>query len=122
MGLTGLHSTYTGGGAAKFHADVGLPADAVITKFEVLAGDNSPSGAVVAKFGYRVFATSNGVITLSTLTSNNSPFGEVMSETLNLAVGPDRSYFVDVDIDNVTAAGQEVIFSGVRITYETTTL
>jgi hypothetical protein len=45
-----------------------------------------------------------------------------MSETLNTAVGDDRSYFVDVDIDNVTAAGQEVIFGGIRVTYETTTL
>ena len=122
LGMTGLHSTYTGGGPAKFHADVSLPADAVITQFEVMAGDNSGSGAVTAKFGYRVFGTSNGVITLSTLTSTNSPFGEVMSDTLNTVVGNDRSYFVDVDIDNVTTAGQEVMFAGLRVTYETTSL
>jgi hypothetical protein len=122
LGMTGLHSTYSGGGPAKFHADVSLPADAVITQFEVMAGDNTPSGAVVAKLGLRLFGTSNGVITLSTLTSSNSPYAEVMSETLNTAVGDDRSYFVDVDIDNVTTPGQEVIFAGIRVTYETTTL
>ncbi len=121
LGLTGLQSTYTGGGPAKFHADVLLPSDAVVTQFEVLAGDNSV-GAVTAKFGYRAFGTSNGVITLSNLTSNNSPFAEILSDSLSHAVGNNRSYFVDVDIDNVTTAGQEVIFAGIKITYETTTL
>jgi len=122
LGLTGLHSTYSGGGPAKFHADVDLPADAVITKFEVMAGDNSGSGSVVAKLGFRVFGTSNGVINLSTLTSSNSPYAEVIIDALNAAVGNDRSYFIDVEIDNVTTPGQDVIFAGVRITYETTVL
>lgn len=122
LGITGLHSTYTGGGPAKFHADVSLPVDAVITEVAVIAGDNTPSGAITSKFGYRVFGTSNGVITLSTLTSNNSPFGEVLTDSLNHTVGNNRSYFLDVDVDNVTTAGQEVIFGGVRITYETSIL
>ena len=41
---------------------------------------------------------------------------------MNAAVGNDRSYFIDVEIDNVKTSGQEVIFAGVWITYETTIL
>ena len=44
LGFTGLHSTYTGGGPAKFHADVALPEDAVITQISMIAGDNSGTG------------------------------------------------------------------------------
>ena len=120
FGLSGL-SASSGAGSLVFHSDVMLPIGAIITEVEVMVGDNVPAGEVSAQFGYRLFGNTNGIINLSTLTSSDSPFSEVLSDNLTATVAGNRSYFVDVTIDEAsTNAGQALIFAGVKITYEVT--
>ena len=122
LGMTGLKATDLGAGPAVFHSNLSLPADATITSFEMMAGDNSPAGAVVSRLGFHGFGTTNGGLVLSTVTSTNSPYGNVHSDSLDHAVSEDRSYYVLVELDAVDHVIQDVIFGGIRVTYETTVL
>ena len=122
LGMTGLKATDLGAGPAVFHSNLSLPADATITAFEMMAGDNSPAGAVVSRLGFHGFGSTNGGLVLSTVTSTNSPYGNVHSDSLDHAVSDDRSYYVVVELDAVDHVSQDGIFGGIRVTYETTVL
>jgi len=120
LGINGYRSTH--GSSVLFHIGVNLPESAVVTKFEVIAGDNSSDGGITANFGYRTFGTNNGIINLATLSSNNSPFGEVLLDNLSHTTFANRNYFIDIEIDDAQVNGQENIFAGARITYEVSSL
>ncbi len=119
--LGGLSNVETSSNNVKLYAPILLPHGATITKFELLAFDDDPSKQVSASLKRTSFSTNNVSSTLSTVSTGvvATPGGIVVpSGTLNQNYFSTSVFYAFITIPKPGIPGTDLIFSGVKISYE----
>lgn len=123
--IAGISNVETSSNNVKLYAPILLPHGATITKFELLAFDDDPSEQVSASLKLTSFSTNNVSSTLSTLSTGvvPTPGGIIVSSgLLNQNYFTTNVFYAFITIDKPGIPGTDLIFSGVKITYEIETL
>ncbi len=117
----GLSNTEPLNQAVSLYAPIIIPHGAIITKFELLAFDDDPTNQVTARIKRTSFTANNTSNTLSTISTGSlsTPGGIVISSgLLNENYFSTSIFYAFITIPKPGIPGTELIFSGVKITYQ----
>ena len=120
---TGLSNVDPINSVISLYAPIQLPTGATITKFELLAFDNDAANQVTARMKSTGFSVNNVSSTFSTINTGVTPGGVIVSSgTLNENYLSNGVYYVFITLPKPGIISTELIFSGVKITYEVDSL